>query len=131
MTRKPIELSHLEGHLNSLIAPRGGEDEERGYTDLNYPTPLVRESSQFGCPTVTPLGFNRHCLLSSERGASQYPSSFPRSSVLHPMTRKPIELSHLEGHLNSLIAPRGGEDEERGYTGASFAEVFLVEKHDA
>ncbi|ROL52368.1 Insulin-like growth factor 2 mRNA-binding protein 2 [Anabarilius grahami] len=28
MTRKPIELSHLEGHLNSLIAPRGGE--ERG-----------------------------------------------------------------------------------------------------
>ncbi|ROI64966.1 hypothetical protein DPX16_0832 [Anabarilius grahami] len=34
----------------------------------------------------------------------------PRSSVLHPMTRKPIELSHLEGHLNSLIAPRGSED---------------------
>ncbi len=33
-------------------------------------------------------------------GASQYPSSLPRSSVLHPMTRKPIELSHLEGHLN-------------------------------
>ncbi|ROJ29304.1 hypothetical protein DPX16_13748 [Anabarilius grahami] len=43
-------------------------------------------------------------------GASQYPSSSPRSSVLHPMTRKPIELSHLEGHINSLIAPRGGED---------------------
>jgi len=32
-------------------------------------------------------------------GASQYPS------VLPPMTRKPIELSHLEGHLNSPIAP--------------------------
>ncbi len=32
-------------------------------------------------------------------GASQYPSSLPSSSVLHPMTRKPIELSHdLEGH---------------------------------
>ncbi len=36
----------------------------------------------------------------------------PRSSVLHPMTRKPIELSHLEGHLNSLIAPRGTRSEE-------------------
>ncbi len=44
--------------------------------------------------------------------AAQYPSSLPLSSILHPMTRKPIELSHLEGHLNSLIAPRGGE--ERG-----------------
>ncbi len=32
-------------------------------------------------------------------GASQYPSSLPSSSILHPMTRKPIELSHdLEGH---------------------------------
>ncbi len=32
----------------------------------------------------------------------------PRFSVLHPMTRKPIELSHL----NSLIAPRGTRSEE-------------------
>ncbi|ROL55382.1 hypothetical protein DPX16_4850 [Anabarilius grahami] len=48
--------------------------------------------------------------VSDFTGASQYPSSFPRSSVLNPMTRKPIELSHLEGHLNSLIAPRGGDD---------------------
>ncbi len=48
-------------------------------------------------------------------GASQYPSSLPSSSVLHPMTRKPIELSHdLEGHLNSLIAPRGDEEPSRG-----------------
>ncbi len=32
-------------------------------------------------------------------GASQYPSSLPSSSILHPMTRKPIELSHdLKGH---------------------------------
>ncbi len=44
--------------------------------------------------------------------ASQYPSSLPSPSVLHHMTGKPIELSHLEGHLNSLIAPQGGE--ERG-----------------
>ncbi len=42
-------------------------------------------------------------------GASQYPSSSPRSSILLPMTRKPIELSHIEGHLNSLIAPGGVE----------------------
>ncbi len=39
-------------------------------------------------------------------------SSFPRSSVLELVTQKPIKLSHLEGHLNSLIAPRGGK--ERG-----------------
>ncbi|ROL55116.1 hypothetical protein DPX16_0811 [Anabarilius grahami] len=43
-------------------------------------------------------------------GASQYPSSSPRSSVLHPMTRKTIELSHLEGHLNSLIEGVSGVD---------------------
>ncbi len=43
------------------------------------------------------------------QGASQYPSSSPRSSILLPMTRKPIELSHIEGHLNSLIAPGGVE----------------------
>jgi len=55
------------------------------------------------------------------------------------MTRKPIKLSHLVGHLNSLIAPRGGEEGggsflrsyERGYTGVTFAEVFVIEKPDA
>ncbi len=59
------------------------------------------------------------CVCVSERererdteGASQYSSSLPSSSVLHPMIRKAIELSHLEGDLNSLIASRGGE--ERG-----------------
>ncbi len=32
-------------------------------------------------------------------------SSFPRSFVLKPVTWKPIELSHLEGHLSSLTEP--------------------------
>ncbi|ROK74133.1 Phosphatidylinositol-binding clathrin assembly protein [Anabarilius grahami] len=61
------------------------------------------DSSLANLVGISPSWFN-------SGGASQYPSSSPRSSVLHPMTRKPIELSHLEGHLNSLIAPRGGED---------------------
>ncbi len=46
----------------------------------------------------------------------------PRSSGLHPLTRKPIELSHLEGHLNSRIAPRGGE--ERGVSIGLFRASF-------
>ncbi len=33
-------------------------------------------------------------------------------SLLRPMSRKPIELCHLEGHLNYLIAPRGTRREE-------------------
>ncbi len=48
-------------------------------------------------------------VVQESMGASQYPSSSPRSSILLPMTRKPIELSHIEGHLNSLIAPGGVE----------------------
>ncbi|ROL55049.1 Nectin-1 [Anabarilius grahami] len=59
---------------------------------------------------VNPTHMRRREEQCKTKGASQYPSSFPRSSVLHPMTRKPIELNHLEGHLNSLTAPRGGED---------------------
>jgi len=37
--------------------------------------------------------------------------AFPRS-----MTWKLIKLSHLEGHLNSLIALQGGEEASRGVT---------------
>ncbi len=62
----------------------------------------------------------------------------PSSSVLHSMTRKLIELSHLEGLLNSLIALRGGEERgafqrsyEQGYTGVSYADVFFIEKTEA
>lgn len=36
-------------------------------------------------------------------------SLFPYSSVLQPVTRKPNELSHLEGHLSSLSLC-GGEE---------------------
>ncbi|ROL45125.1 hypothetical protein DPX16_22934 [Anabarilius grahami] len=72
--------------------------------------PLVLSSAADAFDPVHKLGVRASPLPIHPWGASQYPSSFPRSSVLHPMTRKPIELSHLEGHLNSLIAPRGGED---------------------
>jgi len=37
-------------------------------------------------------------------------SLFPLNSILHPMNWNPIKLTHLEGHLNSLTAPRGDEE---------------------
>jgi len=45
--------------------------------------------------------------------------SFPYSSVIQLMTRKPIEFNHIERlksilNLNSLIAPRGGEEASCG-----------------
>ncbi|ROK35591.1 hypothetical protein DPX16_17334 [Anabarilius grahami] len=69
---------------------------------------MVEKRTLAGQTEVRVIGINEYEL--KKVGASQYPPSFPRSSILHPMTRKPIELSHLEGHLNSLIALQGGED---------------------
>ncbi len=67
-------------------------------------------------------------------GASQYPTLLPRSSVLHPMTRKPIKISHLEVRASqfSYREERGvfQRSYERGYTGVSYAEVFFIEKPD-
>ncbi|ROI52203.1 Membrane-spanning 4-domains subfamily A member 12 [Anabarilius grahami] len=46
MTRKPIELSHLEGHLSSLIAPRGGEDRGSRIEDRGVMSEDTQEKSK-------------------------------------------------------------------------------------
>ncbi len=96
---RPISMNNLidPGKKNGIASSTCRPVFERQpvvIISIDIPNPSWFQSSPWSTPAlhVSPYIWYTHF-----RGASQYPSS-----VLHPMSRKPIELCHLEGHLNSL-----------------------------